>query len=50
MDNPSVENTFTTLAKSLPDLERIVSRIHAGSCKPKDFHRVLTVRKVALCV
>ena len=49
MDNPTVENTFTSLAKSLPDLERIVSRIHAGSCKPKDFHRVLAVRKVVLC-
>lgn len=41
MDSPTFEDSFTTLAKSLPDLERIVSRIHAGSCKVKDFLKVL---------
>lgn len=43
MDNPSFEATFTNLAKGMPDLERVVARIHAGSCKPKDFLKVLAV-------
>lgn len=43
MDNPTFEDEFTSLAKGLPDLERLVSRIHAGSCKPKDFLKVLGV-------
>ncbi|KAK0642121.1 muts domain V-domain-containing protein [Cercophora newfieldiana] len=32
---------FTSGMAKLPDLERLVSRIHAGSCKPNDFVRVL---------
>ena len=43
MDNPTFEASFTSLAKGLPDLERIVARIHAGSCKAKDFLNVLGV-------
>lgn len=43
MDNPAFEDDFTSLAKGLPDLERLVARIHAGSCKPKDFLKVLAV-------
>jgi len=43
MDNPTFEDDFTSLAKGLPDLERLVARIHAGSCKPKDFLRLLAV-------
>lgn len=43
LDNPSFEDGFTSLAKGLPDLERLVARIHAGSCKPKDFLKVLAV-------
>ncbi|CAG8523968.1 14803_t:CDS:10 [Acaulospora colombiana] len=35
---------FFNLVKGVPDLERIVSRIHAGTCKVKDFLKVLDVR------
>ncbi|KAJ7591055.1 DNA mismatch repair protein Msh6 [Mycena floridula] len=31
------QSEFTEVAKGLPDLERIVSRIHAKSCKVKEF-------------
>lgn len=37
------EEEFMTIAKGLPDLERIVSRIHAKNCKVKDFLKVLKV-------
>lgn len=43
IDHPTFENDFTQLAKGLPDLERIVSRIHAKNCKVKDFLKVLSV-------
>jgi len=33
--------TFVLQLSKLPDLERLISRIHAGSCSPKDFVRVL---------
>jgi len=36
---------FTDLAKGMPDLERIVSRIHANNCKVKDFVKVLSVSR-----
>ena len=45
MDNPMFEHEFTQLAKGIPDLERIVSRIHAKNCKVTDFLKVLTVRR-----
>ena len=32
---------FTSQLTRLPDLERLISRIHAGSCKAQDFLRVL---------
>ena len=32
---------FTSSLTKMPDLERLISRIHAGSCKPQDFVRVL---------
>jgi DNA mismatch repair protein MSH6 len=41
INHPIFEATFTSIAKGLPDLERIVSRIHAKSCKVKDFLKVL---------
>ncbi|KIO19597.1 hypothetical protein M407DRAFT_30749 [Tulasnella calospora MUT 4182] len=41
LDAPSAEAEFAQLAKGLPDLERIVSRIHAGTCKVLDFLKVL---------
>ncbi|KAI0319317.1 muts domain V-domain-containing protein [Amylostereum chailletii] len=41
MGKPTFEDSFITLVKGLPDLERIVSRIHAKNCKVKDFLKVL---------
>ncbi|TRM62248.1 muts domain V-domain-containing protein [Schizophyllum amplum] len=41
LDHPSFESQFSEVAKGLPDLERIVARIHAKSCKIKDFLKVL---------
>jgi DNA mismatch repair ATPase MutS len=43
LDHPTFEQEFTQVAKGLPDLERIVSRIHAKNCKVKDFLKVLAV-------
>ena len=37
----TVRDQFTSQLTRLPDLERMISRIHAGSCKPQDFVRVL---------
>ncbi|EIW55250.1 DNA mismatch repair protein Msh6 [Trametes versicolor FP-101664 SS1] len=41
LEHPTFEKDFTAIAKGLPDLERIVSRIHAKNCKVKDFIKVL---------
>jgi len=43
MSHPTFEGEFMEIAKGLPDLERIVSRIHAKNCKIKDFLKVLKV-------
>ncbi|KAK3317724.1 muts domain V-domain-containing protein [Cercophora scortea] len=32
---------FSSRMSKMPDLERLISRIHAGSCRPEDFVRVL---------
>ncbi|KAH9833177.1 DNA mismatch repair protein Msh6 [Rhodofomes roseus] len=45
LDHATFEGEFTKVAKGLPDLERIVSRIHAKNCKVKDFLKVLTAFK-----
>ncbi|KAI0935020.1 hypothetical protein AcV7_003936 [Taiwanofungus camphoratus] len=45
LDHPTFEKEFTKVAKGLPDLERIVSRIHAKNCRVKDFLKVLTAFK-----
>jgi DNA mismatch repair protein MSH6 len=37
----SVREQFTSQMTRMPDLERLISRIHAGVCKPDDFARVL---------
>ena len=37
----ATRDQFTSLLAKMPDLERLISRIHAGSCKPQDFVRVL---------
>lgn len=43
LEHPTFEKDFTAIAKGLPDLERIVSRIHAKNCKVKHFIKVLGV-------
>ncbi|KAF8068932.1 muts domain V-domain-containing protein [Lyophyllum atratum] len=45
MAHPTFEEGFMELAKNLPDLERIVSRIHAKNCKVRDFIKVLAALK-----
>jgi DNA mismatch repair protein MSH6 len=37
----TVRDRFTSQLTRLPDLERMISRIHAGSCRAQDFVRVL---------
>jgi DNA mismatch repair protein MSH6 len=36
-----LSENFTASMTRMPDLERLISRIHAGSCRPDDFVRVL---------
>ncbi|KAJ7043296.1 muts domain V-domain-containing protein [Mycena alexandri] len=45
MNHPTFEKDFMEIAKGLPDLERIVSRIHAKNCTIRDFLRVLAAFK-----
>ncbi|KAJ7074366.1 muts domain V-domain-containing protein [Mycena amicta] len=45
MNHPEFESEFMDLVKGLPDLERIVSRIHAKNCTIKDFLKVLAAFK-----
>ncbi|EPX73720.1 MutS protein [Schizosaccharomyces octosporus yFS286] len=40
-DNPSIRDTIWGFMHKLPDLERLISRVHAGRSKPSDFVRVL---------
>ncbi|KAJ9247699.1 hypothetical protein DTO207G8_7929 [Paecilomyces variotii] len=37
----SVRDQFSSQLTKMPDLERLISRVHAGSCKAQDFVRVL---------
>ncbi|KAL8814089.1 MAG: hypothetical protein Q9223_006660, partial [Gallowayella weberi] len=37
----TVRDRFTSQLSKLPDLERLISRVHAGNCKAADFVRVL---------
>ena len=43
MNHSTFGETFTSIAKGLPDLERVVARIHAKNCRIKDFVKVLGV-------
>jgi hypothetical protein len=43
MRHETFEADFVGLVKGMPDLERIVSRVHAGTCKIKDFLKILDV-------
>jgi DNA mismatch repair protein MSH6 len=46
LDHPTFEQEFIQIAEGLPDLERIVSRLHAKNCKVKDFLKVLAAFKM----
>lgn len=37
----TVREDFASQLVKMPDLERLISRIHAGACKPEDFVKVL---------
>lgn len=37
----SILRQFSSQMAKMPDLERLISRIHAGACRPEDFVRVL---------
>ncbi|KAI1074827.1 DNA mismatch repair protein Msh6 [Whalleya microplaca] len=37
----SVREQFSSQMAKMPDLERLLSRIHAGACRPEDFVKVL---------
>ena len=39
--DPSIRDRFQSQLSKLPDLERMISRVHAGSCKAQDFVKVL---------
>ncbi|OAV92014.1 hypothetical protein PTTG_03580 [Puccinia triticina 1-1 BBBD Race 1] len=44
MSHPSFEKTFSALS-GLPDLERLISRVHAGACTVPNFLKVLEAFK-----
>lgn len=44
LSHPTFEGTFAEVAKGLPDLERLVSRVHAKTCSVKNFLDLLKVR------
>ncbi|KAF2212463.1 hypothetical protein CERZMDRAFT_41610 [Cercospora zeae-maydis SCOH1-5] len=37
----TVMDRFTSSLSKLPDLERLISRVHAGRCRPQDFVKVI---------
>lgn len=37
----TVRNQLSSQMTKMPDLERLISRIHAGACRPEDFVKVL---------
>ncbi|KAI0144435.1 DNA mismatch repair protein msh6 [Xylariaceae sp. FL1272] len=39
--DPTVREQFSSQLVKMPDLERLLSRIHAGACRPEDFVKVL---------
>jgi DNA mismatch repair protein MSH6 len=41
MNNPDFSERFGKMARNVPDLERLISRIHAGRCKQSDFLKVV---------
>ncbi|KAJ9104934.1 hypothetical protein QFC19_003729 [Naganishia cerealis] len=45
MNHPTFSERFHKIAKDIPDLERLISRIHAGRCKQSDFLKVMSAFK-----
>ncbi|EEB07647.1 MutS protein [Schizosaccharomyces japonicus yFS275] len=41
LDNPNLRDAILGILHKLPDLERMISRVHASRCKPIDFLRIL---------
>ena len=41
LKNPCFGDEFETFGKTLPDIERIMPRVRAGKCRPRDFTAVL---------
>lgn len=39
--DPTIRDQFSSQLTKMPDLERLISRVHAGQCKAQDFVRVL---------
>lgn len=39
--DPSTRDQFSSQLTKMPDLERLISRVHAGQCKAQDFVRIL---------
>ncbi|RAK86781.1 DNA mismatch repair protein Msh6 [Aspergillus costaricaensis CBS 115574] len=39
--DPTVRDQFSSQLTKMPDLERLISRVHAANCKAQDFLRVL---------
>ncbi|KAI1137323.1 DNA mismatch repair protein Msh6 [Hypoxylon sp. FL0543] len=39
--DPTTREQLSSQMTRMPDLERLISRIHAGACRPEDFVRVL---------
>ena len=37
----NIRDQFCSQMTKMPDLERLISRVHAGACRPEDFVRVL---------
>lgn len=45
LGNANFAVAFDGMAKKLPDLERMLSRVHGKTCKKKDFIAVIEVRR-----
>ncbi|KAJ6140552.1 DNA mismatch repair protein msh6 [Penicillium chermesinum] len=39
--DPTTRDQFSSQLTKMPDLERLISRVHAGQCKAQDFVRIL---------
>ena len=48
MENSNSGDSFAKIVRGVPDVERLLTRIHAGSCKVKDFLKVMDVSTSSL--